>query len=109
MIYKIVITEDNGDKRNVGEYNEETNTFITYREGKKHLLRKYNAWAIDKKVLNMLLEKENPLIEIIDTKSKEKYIVLSEDFNKYGKEIQFHQHRKQVYLEKDKFKVIKGE
>lgn len=107
MIYKVVITEDDGSRRNVGEFNEETKIFTTYREGEKHLLRKYNAWAIDKKVLNMLLEKDNSIIKIIDSRNKIVYEVSAKEFSKYGKEIQYYQHRRQVYLEKDKFKVTK--
>lgn len=104
--FKVVITEDNGNKRIIGEYDKENKIFITHREGEKHLFRKYNAWAVDKKVVEMLQKEGNPLIVIIDVKNKVRYEISTKDFIKYANEIQYYEHRKQLYVPKEKFRRV---
>ncbi|MBO8161139.1 MAG: hypothetical protein H0Z24_05835 [Thermosipho sp. (in: Bacteria)] len=107
MKHKVVITEKNGEKRNIGYYDDEKNEFVTLRDNGKHLLRKYNAWAIDKKLLEELLAPKNTTIIIKDTKNRKAYKINAKEFLEKGREVDFHQHRKQIYLNINSFEVTK--
>lgn len=100
-----MITENDGKRKNVGVLNTDTNMFFTYRDGKKHLLRKYNAWALDKKLVDTVLKSTNALIVIVDTTTKIRYTIETNVFISEATLIEFHQHRPQLYLNKERFNV----
>ena len=102
MIKPIVIRQKDGSKRNIGKYDEGSKTFTTYRDTKKHLLIKYNAWAIDVKVLEFLIENE---ATVVVESGKKTYIVSAKKFMKEGRQINFSHHRKQIALNRDEFNI----
>lgn len=107
MLNDIIITESNGDRRKIGIYNDKTNEFITQRNGSKHLLRKYDAWAIDKKLVVDILAPKKALIIIQDIKSKKEYRIHANEFLDKATETTYYQHRSQLYLRRDMFEVLK--
>lgn len=107
MKHDIRIKESNGVKKVIGVYDDITNEFTTQRNGSKHLLRKYNAWAIDKKLVETLLVPKKALIVIQDTKAKKEYRISSEEFMELSSEITYYEHREQLYLHRDRFQVLK--
>ena len=103
-IVTMAIREPNSDKPKViGKYVEETNVFRTARDYTKHLLKKYNAWAVDYNVLVEFLLPRNSTILIIDSKRSTIYKTTAEEFYNKGEEIEFLNHRKQMYLNLDYF------
>ena len=108
MKHDIRITETNGAKKIIGVYDDIANEFTTKRNIEKHLLRKYNAWALDKDLVYKVLLPHKAIIIIIDTKEKMKYKITVTEFEELASEINFHQHRTQLYLNRDKFEVLKA-
>lgn len=107
MKHKIMITEKDGKRKYAGMYDDELNEFVTYRNKKKHLLRKYNAWSLDKKLVEEVLQPNNAIINIVAKSSKEKFEITTEEFIKHSGEVEFHQHRKQLYVNIERFKRIR--
>lgn len=102
----VIIRESNSSKPKViGSFSEESNVFKTVRDLDKHLLRKSNSWAIDLKLLNDLLLPRGSLIVIHSPKEKVTYNVKASMFKKFGKEIEYLNHRPQISLRRDYFEV----
>jgi hypothetical protein len=104
----IIVKEDNGVKKRVGRLNESDNIFITKRDSTKHLLRKYNAWAIDKKLVEEILVPKNTLIRIESLNERKIYELHAQEFVALAKETDYYQHRPQLYVNKEKFRVRKA-
>lgn len=102
----IVLRENNSSKAKViGSLCEDSNTFRTSRDIDKHLLFKSNSWAIDKKLLKDLLLPRGSLIVIYSPKEGLTYKVSASVFDKFGKEIEYLNHRPQISLRRDYFEV----
>ena len=87
-------------------YNSETKEFITFRNTKKHLLRKHNAWALDKKLVLDILLPDKGTIRIVDRSGKKDYRISVTKFVELSGEVDYHQHRPQLYLNIEKFEKI---
>jgi len=103
----IVLTEDNGVKKRVGQLDITNNVFITKRDSVKHLLRKYNAWAIDKKLVEEILVPRNALIRIESIGERVFYELEAVTFKELASETTYYQHRTQLYLNREQFRKRK--
>ena len=103
MIQKIRLTEKDGSKRIIGSYDTEKKVFTTNRHKTKHLLRKYNAWGIDKKFITEHLVPWGATIRIIEESTKKVYTITAKDFLKYGQEVNYYEHNPQLCVKKDYF------
>lgn len=104
MYREVVIRETpNAKPKLIGKYNQDTNTFETTRDYRKHLLRNQNAWAIDHKLLVEFLLPKDSTISIIDTKRSTVYSTTAKHFFEKGTEIEYLKHRKQMCLNLEHF------
>ena len=103
---KVIITEKDGIKKFIGSYDEVNKVFTSTRDVKKHLLRKYNAWSLDKKLVVELLVPNKALIRIVDLQGN-KYEIDAIKFLELSKDLEFHQHREQLYLSLNNFNIIR--
>lgn len=69
-----VILETDGEERNIGELFD--STFITRRDSKKHLMRKWNAYGINAKVIDS--SRVQTIIIVEDGSNR--YIIDKNDF-----------------------------
>ena len=106
IINDVVIREDNGVKKHIGRFDVTNNIFTTTRDITKHLLRKYDAWALDKKVVEELLVPYDALIRI-KANDGITYEIKAVTFKEKAKEIRFHEHRSQLYVSRAYFHRIK--
>lgn len=103
---KIAITDDSGKQVFVGEYNSETKVFTCKKKKSEHFMRKFNSWGLDAKVVDFLA-KEGATIHLKETEEKWEYEAQAVDFKLYGQEGKFGEHKSQVFLALDKWKVVK--
>lgn len=103
---KIQIKNDLGKNIVVGEYNSDTKTFTCKRKKSEHFMRKFNAWGLDQKVVDFLV-KEGATVHLKDSEDKWEYEVKAVDFKLYGVQGQFGEHKSQIFLDVNKWKVVK--
>lgn len=103
---KIRITDDSGKQIFVGEYDSDKKVFTCKRRKSEHFMRKFNAWGVDSKVIDFLA-KEGATIHLKDTEDKWEYEAKAVDFKLYGIAGQFNEHKSQVFLELNNWKVLK--
>lgn len=108
MINDIKITEANGKKKIIGTYDDKKNIFTTKRSLTKHLLKKYNAWALDKKLVETILAPKGAIIVIHETSERVEYRINASEFLDLAREVNFNEHRPQLYLHRDKFQTLEG-
>ena len=101
----IRITEKDGVKKVIGVYDDEAKVFVTKRDKNRHLLHKYNAWAFDKELINML---PNEALLVVEEKHGYTYSILNKDFKNGAKCLNFNQHRLQLYLPITKFRKARS-
>ena len=107
MIQDVFVIEADKKKKKVGEFHVSYNSFVSVRDSRKHLLRKYNAWAIDKKVVLKFLQPRKCWIVIVDTYERVIYSVTSEKFIHESGEVNFNQHNPQLYLNMELFEATR--
>lgn len=79
--------------------NFEDGVFISKRQASKHLYKKLNAWGIDSKALNGLInDKQLKQVIIIDTETNIRYITDASNFKKFGTTLNHKPHRTQIFL-----------
>lgn len=71
-------------KRNIGTFNESTNTFSKVVDRRKHLFKKLNAWGIDAKYLNDVLLPNDSLIVVYDRFKEITYKVTASKMRERG-------------------------
>jgi len=101
---KIRITQDDRQKRIVGEFVDEI--FYTNRKRSKHFMRKLQAWGIDAKVFDELKERGLKRVVLKDVESNKKVKAEVQDFEKYGKFLHFKPYRAQIFLNEDYWKEV---
>lgn len=103
---KIRVTNDSGKHIVVGEYDSATKVFTCKRKKSEHFMRKFNSWGLDKKVIDFLA-KEGALIHLKDIEDKWEYEAKAVDFKLHGIDGHFKEHKSQLFLDINKWKVIK--
>jgi hypothetical protein len=73
------------------------NAFEKYVKKSKHLFRKWNAWGIDKTIVDGLIRDGIEIIKIHETEEKIDYSIPVKDFFQKGIEADFG-HSKQIFL-----------
>lgn len=72
--------------------------FESVRKKSAHFFYKEDGWAIDKDVLNGLIRKGLSYVRIIDKEEQVNYETMVENFQKYGKTINYGSHGEQIVL-----------
>ncbi len=92
--------------RKVGEVRG--TTFCRRVQKSNHFFRKWQAWAVDKRLLDDLIGDGIINILIYETEENAYYSATLEDFKKYGIVWDFgNGHGEQVFLNVDNFKVVR--
>lgn len=102
---KIQITEADGAKKVIGKYDPNKNLFTCDRTKSEHLLRKWNSWGLDQKVVEFLATK-GATIRLKDKETKWEYECKAVDLVTYGRVQEFNQHRPQLFLSVDQWGIV---
>lgn len=105
-IKRIEIVEKDGTKKTIGKYDIEKKIFTCERKKSEHFMKKWNAWGLDKNVVDFLA-KEQAVIHLKDKDTKWEYKCEAVDMIIYSKIGEFNQHRPQYFLTLDKWEPVK--
>jgi len=101
---KIYVTESNGRKNHIGDYESNNKTFTANRNRSVHFMRKYQGWGLDKATLISLASK-NAYIVIVDRDSETRYEVTAKHFLENGIEATFKGHLAQMFMNENSFSI----
>lgn len=102
----VQVTKQDGKVNKIGKYFPDKKLFVATRERSIHLMKKWNAWGIDAKVLEFLVG-EQATIKIKDKETKQEFEILAVDLKLKGKIGEFNQHRPQVFLNVNEWEIVK--
>jgi hypothetical protein len=105
-IKKIEIEESDGTKKVIGKYNVDKKIFTCDRMKSEHFMRKWNAWGLDKNLVDFLAN-EGAIIHLNDKESKWEYECQAVDMKLYSLVEEHKQHRPQYFLPIDKWNLLK--
>ena len=107
MIIQTIITQRDGEKRNIGLYDTEAKVWLVERNKKQHFMRLLKGWGLDNRIYQMLKEKYHlERVVMTETSSRKVYECRVEviDENKIFKT--FHPHRLQIFVPAIYWKMI---
>lgn len=105
-IKKIEIIEADGEKRVIGKYDTEKKVFTCDRNKSEHFMRKWNAWGLDKGVVDFL-SANHAVIALRDKETKWEYKCEAIDMVLKSKVEEHSKHRPQYFLNISEWEVVK--
>lgn len=104
--HKVFIDEEDGNGRMIGTFKDGVYRKIVRKS--THLMKKFDAWGIDKNAFDELCEKGMKEIRILDTEDDVVYSATPEDYKKEDW-VQDLGHGEQMFLRREKFNQKKHE
>ena len=95
---KVTITESDGKKKYIGNYDPDTNVFSKKVKYSVHFFKKLNAWGIDAGYYTNVLKDNNSLIIVYDEENQRRYITTARIMAKRGEYKHYKPHRSQIFL-----------
>ena len=103
----IKVTEKDDAVKIVGKYYPDKHEFRAERTKTEHFMVKHNAWGLDAKVVDFLLQNNADII-IKEKETKWEFKTSAGDFKLYGILEEHKQHRPQLFLSLDHWEITRA-
>ena len=103
----IQVAEGDGAVKTIGKYYPATKEFRADKIKKEHFMIKHNAWGLDAKVVDFLLQR-NATIIVKEKETKWEFKTSAGEFKLHGILEEHKQHRPQLFLSLDHWEIIRA-